>query len=124
MTRFEDALKLGYVVEERSGRRRAFMMFECRPVLVGSSHDYDNMWEIYDRETGAYIGAHLEDVCKKSIRRILRPRGPGAIMNVVRGDGSDDPTFTTVWRAAPEPKELTVADVAELLGYPVKIVEG
>lgn len=128
MTRFEDALKLGYVVEERSGRRRAFMMFECEPVVVGNSMSFDRPWHLWDKDTGKHLGQSVfgrsVPHTYKDVRRILKPNSPGHVMDVVRGDEHTCPMYTVVWEAGPEPKELTVSEVAELLGYPVKIVEG
>lgn len=112
----KELLRTGHIVTYRNGSlRRVFLdtgMHEPN-VLVG-----DEVWNSlanYNDELLYNSGSGNADF---DIMKIVTGT---SILNLVDTD-LDSITTTTIWKRS-EPKEMTIAEIEQALGYPVKIVK-
>lgn len=109
----KSTLKTGMIVFKRNGDvRRVFL--NTRHAYPDVIVDEDGFWDTLDN--------YNDDLTHKTVKEL-------DIMQIAYNDSISDLCYAIdkvdikyVWRRL-EPKEMTIAEIEEILGYPIKVVK-
>lgn len=118
----KDDLKTGMAIELRDGTLYTVLRDVCETLWNNESNDLlinNDGWDELNEWTDNLLYAH--DDSSVDIVKVYRPNHPYGIINLLYEDDKNE-TRKLIWERQ-EPIEMTMKELEEHFGYPIKIVK-